>query len=141
MDFQDNIDSLADEKRIPLVLRREFQRFLAKANSHPHLRMTAPEDLQNYRIAITLSKDGCISIFDQNEGYHKDVRPTTWNAISGTEMLDSSFIKTLEAALELISKEHKIEGTWDLDDWHYIEKYQPLDVTPYEAIVMHFDLS
>jgi Ubiquitin-conjugating enzyme/von Willebrand factor type A domain len=141
VDFQDNIDSPANERRTPLVSRREFQRLLATANSHPHLRMTAPKDLQNCRTAITLSKDGYVSVFDQNEGYNKDVRPTTWNAISGTEMLDSSFIKTLEAALELISKERKMEGTWDLDDWHYIEKCQPLDVIPHEAIVICFDLS
>ena len=141
VDFRDNMENPFNERRIPLTSRREFLRLLAEANSHPHLRMTGPKDLQNCPTAITLSTEGYVSVFDQNEGYCKDVRPTIWNAVSGTEMLDSSFIKTLETALEPIIKQRKAEGTWGLDDWQYTAKSQSVDVTPHEAIVICFDLS
>lgn len=142
VDFRDNIENPFDKRRIPLTSPKEFPRLLAEANSHPHLRMASPEDLKDRPTAITLSTEGYVSVFDKNEDYYqKDVRPTIWNAVSGTKMLDSGFIKTLETALGAIIKQRKVEGTWALDDWQYMAKSQPVYVTPHEAIVICFDLS
>ncbi|KAH8682837.1 hypothetical protein BGZ60DRAFT_551658, partial [Tricladium varicosporioides] len=120
---------------------KEFPRLLAEANSHPYLRIIPAADLQNCESAITLSKEGYVSIFGKNEGYSKDVRPTTWNAIEGIEMFDADFINTLETALKPIEKFRKKEGTWDLDTWSYADKPSKPDVAPPEAIVICFDLS
>jgi hypothetical protein len=141
VDFRDNINNPCGEKRTPLVPQGEFSRLINEANTHPQFRMRGPKSLENLPTGITLSKEGFVSIYDTNEGHFKDLRPTTWNAISGTEMLGTDFMQTLETALRPIVKERTMQGSWALDDWQDMALQLPVDKNPQEAIVICFDLS
>jgi hypothetical protein len=142
VDFRDSIDRPFDHRRTPTVDYKEFHRLLTAANASPQFRMTAPKDLDTtFTNAITLSEKGYVSIYHMNVGYFKDLQPSTWNAITGTDILDTNPGQTILRALEPIMKQRKLDGTWEVDDWEYTGGHALDLASPQEAVVICFDLS
>ncbi|KAH0538551.1 hypothetical protein FGG08_004884 [Glutinoglossum americanum] len=140
IDFRDAIDRPLDHKRTPIC--KEFSLLLASANANQRFRMTAPNDLdETFGTAITLSKEGYVSIYGMNAGYFKDLQPSTWNAITGTDLLDTNPGQSLLQTLQPVIKQRKLEGTWEVDEWEHASAPALDFASPQEAIVICFDLS
>lgn len=144
VDFRGNIDDPLKHRRTPGITNRQFFHLLKTANESNNYRLIAPKNLdETYGPAITLSADGYVSEFGTAYGEFKDQKKHTWNAISGTEILESEPGNNILEALKPIMKQRVQEGTWDVDDWNntQLDAAESSIDTPQEAIVICFDLS